>query len=136
MTRFYIIIAIFLIGLAACSSGPRYRTNTSYIAPATVQGNSCVASCETTEQVCRSRADDFVRAEYPACMQRAREAYNHCMNGHYTGSCAVLRQSDELACSNNSSPDYRSCTNSFNACYQNCGGQIIQKSVCVRNCDG
>ena len=136
MIRLLIISAIILTSFAACSSGPVYRTNTSYIAPATAQGSSCVATCGTTEQVCKSRADDYARAEYPACMQRAREAYNRCMNGNYTNGCAMVRQTDEMTCGNRSSPDYSSCTVSFNACYQSCGGQIVKKSVCVKNCDG
>jgi len=134
MTR--IIATAGLLMAAACSTDPVYRTNTSYIAPASVQGNSCVASCETTEQICKSRAEDYSRAEYPACMQRVRATYNRCMSGVYTAGCDLARQNAETSCSYEARPDYRGCTASFNSCYSRCGGQVIKKNVCVKNCDG
>jgi hypothetical protein len=129
------ITVILFASLAACETGPQYRTDTSYIAPPTTQGATCVASCETTEQICRGREDDYARAEYPLCMQRAKETYETCINGPFPVGCDVPRQNAEYACDRNASPSYNSCTQSFNACYQSCGGEVVKETVCVRNCD-
>ncbi len=129
------VAVLVFVGLTACETGPQYRTDTSYIAPPTTQGATCVASCETTEQVCRGREDDYARAEYPACMQRAKAAYNQCMQGLTTVGCDLARQNAEYACNKEASPSYKSCTRSFNACFSSCGGEVVQETVCVKNCD-
>ena len=136
MARLFAIFAFMLGGIAACATGPQYRTDTNYIAPPTVQGATCAASCQTSEQVCRGREDDRSRAEYPACMQRARTAYNECIAGYYPTGCDVARQNAEHFCNDDLSPSYKTCTRSYNSCYKSCGGQVIQKEVCVKNCDG
>ncbi|MEM7329297.1 MAG: hypothetical protein AAF437_11195 [Pseudomonadota bacterium] len=129
------ITVLIFAGLTACASGPQYRTDTSYVAPATTQGATCVASCQTSEQVCRSRQEDNARAEYPACMQRAKDDYKVCMSGQMTGNCAIFRTTSEQACGRRMQPSYKTCVSSYNACYQSCGGEVKQKTVCVKNCD-
>ncbi len=131
----YAIGVLLVVGLAACQSSPQYRTDTSYIAPPTTQGASCVASCETTEQVCRGREDDYARAEYPACLQRADSDYKICMQGEINGNCALYRDLNKQKCEREMGPSYESCTRSFNACYESCGGEVKQETVCVKNCD-
>jgi len=136
MIRLAAIVSLLLVGLVACATEPVFRTDTSYIAPETTQGASCVASCQTSEQVCKSRAEDFSRAEYPACMERAKQTYIQCMQGDYKMGCQLSRQNAENACSYDLSPDYGTCTASYNNCYQSCGGKVIKKRICVQNCDG
>lgn len=129
------IAILIFAGLTACETGPQYRTDTSYIAPATTQGATCVASCQTSEQICRSRKEDSARAEYPVCMQHAEDAYKVCMSGTLTATCAPYRTTSEQACTRRLRPSYNSCVSSYNACYQACGGEVKQKTVCVHNCD-
>lgn len=131
----YAFTVLLFVGLAACQSGPQYRTDTSYIAPPTTQGATCVASCETTEQVCRGREDDYARAEYPACLERADQDYRICMSGGSTINCDLYRTLSKQQCERDMGPNYKSCTQSFNSCYKNCGGEVRQETVCVKNCD-
>lgn len=135
MIRFAALFPFVLASLAACTSEPVFRTDTSYIAPGTAQGASCAASCQTSEQVCKARMEDFSRSEYPACMERAKQTYIQCMQGDYKMGCQLSRQNAETVCSYDLSPDYGSCEASYNSCYQSCGGEVIRDRVCVQNCD-
>lgn len=128
------VILVFA-GLTACESGPQYRTDTSYVAPPTSQGATCVATCQTSEQVCRSRQEDTARAEYPACLQRAKADYKICMSGGSTINCSLYKDLSEQTCARDMEPSYRTCVSSYNSCYQSCGGEVKQKTVCVKNCD-
>ena len=137
MVRLYIFAVITLGALAGCmTTEPIYRTDTSYTAPTTTQGNACVASCQTTEQICRGREDDHRRAEYPGCMDRAKSDYNQCRKYFEQSNCDIGRRADENKCNKRRTPSYKSCTQSFNSCYRNCGGQVFEKQICVENCDG
>lgn len=135
MVRLFIFVVITLGTLAGCmTTEPIFRTDSTYIAPATTQGNSCIASCQTTEQICRGRVDDHFRASFPACMERANNDYYQCRKYFDQSTCDINRRADERRC--DKSPSYSSCTRSFNSCYKNCGGQVIEKQICVKNCDG
>jgi len=137
MVRIIFFIVISLGALVGCmTTEPIYRTDATYTAPTTTQGNACVASCQTTEQVCRGREDDRSRAEYPACMESAKAHYSECRRHFDKATCDINRSGDERRCNRKLTPSYNSCTRSFNSCYRNCGGQVIEKQVCVKNCDG
>lgn len=129
------IAMLAFAGLTACETGPQYRTDTSYVAPTTTQGATCVATCQTNEQVCRARQEDTARAEYTGCMQRANNSYKICMQGEMTMSCQNTRDTDERICDRNSKPYYQTCVSSYNACYQTCGGEVLKNTVCVKNCE-
>lgn len=129
------IAVVVFAGLTACASGPQYRTNTSYVAPPTTQGATCVASCQTSEQVCRARQEDTARAEYPACLQRAKDDYKICMQGMSTINCSLYRDLSQQQCTKDMEPSYKTCVSSYNSCYQSCGGEVKTESVCVKNCD-
>lgn len=135
MIRLAAISLMMILGINACSTEPVYRTKTSYVAPKTSQEATCAASCRTTEQICRGRADDFARAEYPACMERAKQTYVQCMRGDYKMGCPLARQNAENACTYNMTTNYGSCTSSYNSCYESCGGKVVREKVCVKNCD-
>lgn len=128
-------VILLIAGLTACESGPQYRTDTSYVAPPTSQGATCVATCQTSEQICRARQEDTARAEYPACLQRAADDYKICMSGGSTVNCSLYKDLSQQKCARDKDPNYKTCVSSYNSCYQSCGGQVKQNTVCVKNCD-
>lgn len=124
--------ALFLLlALAAC--GPRYEIQRTLTPPTTANGPTCVAQCETTQEICRGNVDSDVRF----CERqedRDRRRYERCLavRGSTPPGADVPRCF--LPRARFCRPDYDECRVAFNTCYERCGGQVQETRVCVANC--
>lgn len=143
---FFGLLAILSLTMAAClASGPQYRTNAIYEEPNTSQGQMCLNQCDSLEMQCKSsKQQDTLMCDRQAeqydveCVQRARQAYNLCAPGGAAVNCDVA-YSNELKFCRSMAPrcevDTSSCNNTYDACFNRCGGRIRYETVCVRNCE-
>lgn len=128
---------ILLVGLLIVSSfsliacGPVYRTTYDYIPPADTSGKQCLNQCLSIRELCRSSAENRASQERAACQQNATFAYVACMATAKTDSersrCSAHSSCDRAA-------DTSSCDHEYRLCYQNCGGTVTSRQVCVSGC--
>ncbi len=126
------VLAItFILALAAC--GPQYKTERILTPPDGIEGRTCAAQCETTEQICRSSAKDDVRQ----CLSDEREDrrdYEDCLQQRKTdpkGKKRACWSPPAKFCR----PDFKECDRAFIGCYRRCGGEVRTRRVCVANCE-
>ncbi len=133
--RAAVIIAFFMaFGLTGC--GPQYQTSYLYQPPPSAGARQCIAQCQGQRDYCRERVQD----RYESCRsQRRQEAYYEYraylreMERERKRPVYSLSSFDRsYQCSSSNSGQ---CTNSYNECYQNCGGRVTTRTVCVSNCD-
>ncbi len=118
------LVLLFVVLLAGC--GPVYRTEYSYQPPQDPQGRNCLMQCENMRMQCRTNEDYRLRS----CEDQnriARLEYDNCMAMKYD------------RCRDNStycgSSDYERCDMDYRLCYQNCGGIISSREICVYGCE-
>ena len=122
---------VFIL-LVAC--GPIYKTQYSYVPPRTSMGNMCISQCvqnksmceqmcQMKNQTCRLQAHQdalYQYENYRREQERIGKPIKRTVNDfEYTGAC------NEIC----------SCDTTFNACYSACGGQVLERQVCVAFCD-
>lgn len=110
--------------LAGC--GPVYKTEYSYRPPQSPQGQACIMQCDNMKRQCYIYEDFRVRA----CEDEnriARLEYERCLSMNYD-RCWDMSS----FCS---SADYRHCDEEYRLCYQNCGGLITSREICVSGCE-
>lgn len=126
---FALILLILTLGLAGC--GPIYDTRYDLTPPSDEAGRFCTVECERLRLDCR-RAED---RKYQNCQrdrQDAESAYQRCRNRYKDNPdkhCRYLSPTTYCA-----SADYAACDADYRRCFQNCGGQVHSRQVCVFNC--
>lgn len=123
-------IAGMLSGLAAflllVGCGPVYKTEYTYRPPQSPQGQTCIMQCDNIKRQCYIHEDFRVRA----CEDEnriARLEYERCLSMNYD-RCWDL----SVFCS---SADYAHCDEEYRICYQNCGGLVSSREICVSGCE-
>lgn len=123
MTRSgFILAALAASTLAACAlfGGGDYQ----YISPPDLQGQNCARQCESSRDQCRVSADDLATAEQQRCLTERERDYVLCKAGSTKGD-GYAETCERSSCT--PKPQYASCTRDFNACYEGCGGDVIQR---------
>lgn len=113
-----------MLFLSGC--GPVYKTVYSYRPPASPQGQICIMQCDNIKRQCYTHEDFRVRA----CEDEnriARLEYERCASMGYD------RCWDRSAFCN--SGNYWYCDEEYRICYQNCGGFISSREICVSGCE-
>ena len=137
-----LLVAIIAALISSC--GPQFKTERTYTPPESIEGRTCVATCDTAQQVCRGRADDERRfceelsadrkRQEDAC--RARNAALPEYINTASGPVRTRKESCFKGINKICRADYRECTSDHDACYERCGGKVTKRKVCVANCDG
>lgn len=128
---------VLAISISGSGCGPVYETRYQYVPPATADGKVCANQCTQIESLCARNC----RLEERACVSDARRDaerdYDHYVRERqaahqpidktvndfrYDYHCAASR-----ACEQRCEADYRGC-------YQTCGGQVTESSVCTAFC--
>ncbi len=112
---------LFLIGC-----GPVYKTEYTYRPPQGPQALNCIMQCDNIKRQCYTNEDFSVRAcedenriarlEYERCVSMK---YDRCWDRSYYCNSA----------------DYLYCDEEYRICYQNCGGLITSREICVSGCE-
>lgn len=126
-----------LLGLVvAC--GPVYETQYQIVPPKTETGRMCANNCLLMQQNCQQSCamqdqqcaitnklqaqNDY--QQYVIERQKANKPIKKTANDFYYSS----------SCSNSDSCG-QNCASSYRICHTNCGGQVIQNTVCTFNCN-
>ncbi|MBU1231606.1 MAG: hypothetical protein KKC77_01880 [Proteobacteria bacterium] len=123
-------IAVILAGgwllLFLFGCGPVYKTEYTYRPPQSPQGQTCIMQCEKIKRHCYTNEEFRVRACEDENMI-ARLEYDRCISMNYE------RCWDRSAYCN--SANYEYCDEEYRICYQNCGGLVSGREICVSGCD-
>lgn len=134
MTRIKLILSLLVLVSLLAGCGPVYKREYAFVPPKTGIGKMCIAQCvqgkNACEQNCRMINDN--------CRARAREdaVYQYELYKHeriregkeVKKDVSDFDRSYQCSDSCNCEPTYRSC-------YSACGGQVLQRDVCVAFCD-
>ncbi len=127
-----VFLLIFVVALSAC--GPIYNTEYAYVPPSSKMGKMCTAQClqgkSSCEQICelknenctvRSRQDALYRYEIYKSdqVQKGQPVKKSIADFDTSYTC-------KAACN---------CKASFHTCYAACGGEVVEKKVCVAFCN-
>lgn len=140
MTPATIVNALAVV-LALSACGPAYRTVYDYSPPHQQGASACIGMCESTRDDCeRATALETENCElrataaYDACERDANATYNQCLARQrpVPTTVCMLGVCFRPSCSAQSTR----CTDDYNRCYQNCGGEVTSRQECVDRCDG
>ena len=140
-------LCLLALMLGACSSDPVYRTQYDLTQPTSSSGKQCVVGCETNRLLCEQRNDERVAR----CQEQAEVAFNNCeadaktrldacyadlknRYGSVWNKYASNCQTYGSGCYRTTCSTQSSCDKGYRGCFGNCGGQVVPRSVCVRNC--
>jgi hypothetical protein len=128
-----IICSLFmLVLLTAC--GPIYNTEYTFVPPRSNMGKMCIAQCVQSKSMCQQMCDmrnDNCRAQAKMEAHQDYKMYKH--ERHKEGKEVKKDIGDfdkSYACNTNCN-----CEPQFHSCYSACGGQVLEKQVCVAFCD-
>lgn len=128
-----IILCIFLAALlAACS--PIYKTEYAYVPPKSDMGKMCTANCvqqkSMCQQMCQMRNENCrARAHQDALYQYEVYKNERRRNGQSIDR-SVSSFESSFGCN-----EPCNCSETFNTCYSACGGEVLEREVCVAFCD-
>ncbi len=128
MQSIALILLSSLLILAGC--GPIYDTKYDLMPPSDEAGRFCVVECERINGDCRRDAQH----RYDRCERDNREArdeFERCRRKHAENA---NKRCGSSASTNYCSSDTASCDSAYRRCFQNCGGEIHTRQVCVFNC--
>ncbi len=127
------IIACSIIILAGCST-----VKTTYVAPESEAGKACVAQCHKQQSQCIQKQNELANNAYNQCLQeadakakqcemKAQADYEACLKYSSTPAACMKSTCFKQQCFEN--VDTSACASAFDACFQSCGGRIVQEEV-------
>lgn len=135
MSRYVPMVVLVLIATLLSACGPIYRTEYSYQPPKANLANMCISQCiqskSMCEQMCQMRNENCrERAHQDALFQfEAYKREQRARGERINKSVSDFDQS--YRCGMSTSCD---CTPAYNACYNSCGGKVIENKICVAFC--
>jgi hypothetical protein len=125
------VVVTAMVALSTSGCGPVYRTHYSYAPPTEMAGRHCITQCDAIREMCRATAENRAAQERASCRQNATLRYAACM-------ATAKESSDRNACSSSAYCDTRAdtdhCELDYNRCYQDCGGTVDARRICVSGC--
>ena len=101
----------------------------SFIPPSSSGGQACIYQCENGRQQCLQL--DQYRVQN--CETNAQYERDRCIADIWARK---NREPKWYECGGDScSEDTDRCDTVYRSCYQSCGGQVIQETKCIANCD-
>ncbi len=132
--KLLIALLVSLVTLSIAGCGPVYKTTFNYQPPASDMGRMCAAQCLQARTTCES----MCTMQNQNCVAQAKqdalnefEAYK--AKQHAKGKPIKKTPADfenTLSCD-----QACGCGNTFNMCYQTCGGTVTPHRECVAFCD-
>lgn len=138
------IIGIFLSLMLSGCFDPQYETVYDYQPPQDTKGRMCANQCLDSRTYCENTGQQLVLQEKQICLQEEERR----AQAEYEDYLAHTKEQGKEPESNyydfyqayscdylDGSSNEQKCENNYNACYQNCGGQVTSQTFCVANCD-
>jgi len=113
---------VFVFGCA----GPVYQARYDYLPPESAEGRSCTQECMTKKTQC----EQVVNKEFDQQKLNLQRGYQECLLSQASARSPILCYDP----SKSIQPDYSNCLANHNACFQNCGGRVEERNVCVTKC--
>lgn len=104
-----------LLLLTACAGEQTYL----YVPPKTAEGRQCIENCAIEKENCLL-AEDSKLAECEKRYAFDQRLYGDCTHANGSGLHPGCIRPQYCA-----PPNTIKCTNDFNACYANCGGDVV-----------
>jgi hypothetical protein len=128
------IFSILCLAAMLAGCGPIYKTEYAYVPPRTDTGKMCTAQCvqgkNSCEQMCEMKNQDCrLRAHQDALTQF--EMYKQERKREGKPLKKDVKDFDQSYTCGSSC----NCEPTYNACYSACGGQVLERKVCVAFCD-
>jgi len=126
------LFLLLLTLLAGC--GPVYKRQYAFVPPKTSTGKMCIAQCGSSKQSCQQMC--AIKTE--TCRLRAKQdaviQFEQYKNDRRHAGESIDK---ELSYFDHSSSCDTAChcEPAYRECYSACGGEVLQKDVCVAFCD-
>ncbi len=134
MLRLLTAMIIIVLTSMLFGCGPIYKKEYAYVPPRSSMGKMCTAQCIQSKsnclQMCQMRNDNC-RAQARQDAYYQYEEYKHERRREGKEVDKDVKDFDRSFFCNQSCD----CTPSFHACYSACGGQVLERQVCVAFCD-
>ncbi len=115
---------LLLLAISACKT-----VRHEYVAPEDPEGRQCVAHCASIREGCRANEDQRALAEQSLCEQNVEADYYACMDHARNNKQQYRCNEERRTCSEYSDydpPDYYRCSDEYNQCYADCGGEVYE----------
>lgn len=127
------ILAIITLVLTAC--GPIYKKQYAYVPPASNMGKMCTAQCvqnkNSCEQMCQMRNDN--------CRMQARQdamyQFEIYRSDRLKQNLPVEKSINDFDRGSFGCQNTCGCSATYRSCYAACGGEVLERNVCVAFCD-
>ena len=129
-----LVVAVGLLGLAACSNQPVYKVTYDYTMPSK-EGN-CVAQCQSSRMACEANRINEEKLTNRQCAQNLHQQYRQCVAASLQSQVPANQSGCglDLDICQVSQVDYSSCTDMYHQCFQACGGKVEEQRRCVNHC--
>jgi hypothetical protein len=120
------LLGLLTLSLLGCATGPVYKTTYEYIPPESSEGKACTHQCETMRVQCE-RIEDMQTER-----QRldAEKQYQKCKKAQAQGAIGAFCVDTSVFMR----PDYTKCKQDYRRCFERCGGKVLERTICVKNC--
>jgi hypothetical protein len=135
-SRTLLLVLMVTWPVAAC--GPIYQTTYTYVAPNSPGTRSCVRDCTEETQDCAARAEHYYRMCEREDEDQAEEAFRRYRRAREEQKLPVKKSVwdfKSMSCSSFQSDHKSRCDAHYNACFTDCGGQIVPQRECIMFCD-
>ena len=127
------VFAIFFMLIAGC--GPVYKREYSFVPPKSSVGKMCTAQCVTSKNSCQqmcnlSTENCRLRARQDAIYQFEQYKRDRRHDGKDIDKNLSDFDHGAAACSSSCN-----CEPAYRECFSACGGEVLQRDVCVAFCD-
>ena len=124
----------FLVGmLSACA--PVYKTQYKYIPPSSKMGNMCVSQCVQSKSMCQQMCEMRKETCRMRVQREGRAQYETYKEEQKRGGWSIMKDVSDFTDTQGCDNTPCGCTETFNTCYGACGGQVLERKVCVAFCD-
>lgn len=128
-----LLLLVLIIALAGCA--PVYKSEYNYAPPNNQMGKMCIAQCvqakANCEQMCQiNNANCRAQRRQEAFYQYETYKYERHRQGRKLKKNINDFDTGSYSCSHSCN-----CVPSFNACYAACGGEVLERKVCVAFCN-
>lgn len=141
------ILLVAVAGLLLAGCGPVYQTQYRYQPPRAFAGRRCVNTCSAQFQACRMRCQEVNDRRTHYQQQQAdfdywssHHHYHHFHPGYGPNPYSPGYYPDDDSFTYGDNYNYYAdnggcgCRATYNSCYQNCGGNVYSRRVCVAFC--
>ncbi|WP_237111386.1 hypothetical protein [Neorickettsia findlayensis] len=122
------------------SFNPVYSTSYSFIPPKSQSGRECANKCLLAKQMCQSACEKIHDTRTANILinignKEKKEKHDSLDEFHELNKREMAEYRREIKEEARYERCRDSCNDDHRLCHTNCGGEVIAKTMCIRNCD-